>query len=497
MMSKNWRAALSAVPGNDAVGLDVQSWDAARVGPVHDMDTGALVVDLTPERIESALKAFEFQQSRGIRVPFDFDHGTRRFAGDPVRGQVYGTAGGFDFDATTGKLSVKPNINGKGRTLLGDDAGSYALSPVFCGPLHDPMTGEVVSDCYIESIAFTALPRQDGLNPVSLGKGDAAPVMLARFDSKVEVDDFANALEQGARTLLKSMGHDLDWAHVADWSGDDAGTLAATFWAGEDHRLFIMDWSRADDGAVTVTNARPGEARTTYIETQQTEAAVALAKEAHMSRKFDFHALAGAFAIAEVGDGIALSKGDSAEVEVPEKVIAILDAVKAKGESLTAELSKVGADLAKAEARAEQAEAEAGNAIALGKRLDAAEAELSKVAEERAAEKAAAEADAFVASLAKDGRISEGRVDKESGERVGAQRPAWRQRFVTLGKDVAAELAAEVLKPNTYKPVLLGRGIGFEAEPERKVDDGQSDIDAAREAGMSVANYMLSKKGGN
>lgn len=494
MMSENWRAALSAVPGNEAVGLELKEWDAARLGDVYDMDTGEFVIDLTPERMLDVVKSFEFQQARNISVPFDFAHGTLRFPGDPIKSQSYGTVGGVIFDAEAGKLRVKPGVNSKGRALIGDDSKSYSLSPVFRGPLYDPLTGEKVADTYMESCAIDTRVRQDGLNPCALSKDASAPVMLARFDSKVEVDEFAKALEQGARALLKSMGHDLDWAHIADWSGDESGTFAATFWAGEDRHLFIMDWSRADDGAVTVTNARPGEARTTYIETQQTEAAVALAKEAHM-RKFDFHALAGAFAIAEVGDGVALSKGDSAEVEVPEKVAAILDAVTAKGENLTAELSKAGAELAKAEARAEQAEAEAGNAVALSKRLDAAEAELSKVAEERAAEKAAAEADAFVAALAKDGRISEGRIDKESGERVGDQRPVWRKRFVTLGKDVAAELAAEVLKPHTYKPVLLGRGIGFEAEPvrdnadarvsavsERAKAEGISILDAARKA---------------
>lgn len=496
-MRKNWRAALSAVSGCDAVSLDIKEWDAARVGKVHDMDTGALVVDLTPERMRSVVKAYEFQKARGIRVPFDFDHGTRRFPGDPVRGQVYGVTGAVSFDEDAGKLRVQPGMNGKGRTLIGDDDSSYALSPVFAGPLFDPKTGEQVSDCYIESIALTALPRQDGLDPVSLGKGDD-PVMLARFDSAAEVDDFSRALESGARTLLQSMGHSLDWSHIKDWSGDDAGTLAATFWVGEDHHLFICDWSRAEDGAVTVTNARPGEAVTTYIETQPTEAAVALGKqEAHM-RNINIRALACALAAADLVDGVELSKGESLDVEVPEKVADAFDAIAGKAEALTAELSKVRADLIKAEARVEQSASEAGQVAELSKRVDQLVSEAAAKDEAIKAERLALEADKWAASLGKSGRISEGRIDPESGARVDDKRVEWAKRYVALGKDEAQALADELTKPGTFAPVALGRGVGLEGEPVRKVeDDGQSDIDAAREAGMSVAAYMLSKKGGN
>ncbi len=504
-MSDNWRAVLGPQVGVDAVLPGDTLWDAARPGPVGDVDTGELVIDLTPELLAGAIKAFEVQKARGVRVPFDLNHGLFRHPHDEKKSRTYGLVESMSIDEATGKLQVKPRLNVRGSAMIAgsvdeNNEGTLSLSPVVRGPFYDPRTREKVSDCYFESIAIGSLVMQDGLESIALGK-DAAPlpITLAKFDSKVEYDEFRESLEQAARALLKSLGHQIDWVNVKDWgdAGSDAGTLAATFWSGEDQHLFIMDWSRADDGTVTVTNARPGKERVTYIETEthQTEAAVALAKEAHM-RKFDPRALVAAFALAESGKGIALGKGDeSSEIEVPEAVADVLDAVLAKGESLTAELTKAQAELVKAEARVEQAESKAGDAVALGKRVEEAEAAVEAINAERAAEKAEAECDAFVAALAKNGSISEGRIDKDSGERIGDQRPAWRKRYVQLGKEGVTELAGEILAPGTHKPVVLGRGLGFEGEPVRKVDDGSDIIAAAAKAGMSVADYAL--KGGN
>ena len=139
-----------------------------RVGPLHDLQTGAHLLDVTDDLCAaiaaSAAKA-------GFAVPVDMGHAL--YASHPGDAPaLYGRIVEVEARAGLG-LWGTPEWTSDGAALVASNPGLYYLSPTLLGTPHDPRTGEAMPGRTLHSVSLTPTPRQDGLDSLALSRAAA------------------------------------------------------------------------------------------------------------------------------------------------------------------------------------------------------------------------------------------------------------------------------------------------------------------------------------
>jgi hypothetical protein len=140
-----------------------------RVGPLHDLQTGAHLLDVTDDLCAaiaaSAAKA-------GFGVPVDMGHAL--YASQPGDAPaLYGRIVEVEARAGSG-LWGTPEWTSDGAALVASNPGLYYLSPTLLGTPHDPRTGEAMPGRTLHSVSLTPTPRQDGLDSLALSRANGA-----------------------------------------------------------------------------------------------------------------------------------------------------------------------------------------------------------------------------------------------------------------------------------------------------------------------------------
>ena len=142
-----------------------------RVGPLHDLDTGAHVLDVTDE-LCAAIAATA--AATGFGLPIDHGHALYRAqsagqAHDSI--PLYGRIVALEHVPGVGLMGV-PEWTEAGRAMLAASPGLLYLSPTILGQAHDPATGVALPGRALHSVSLTPTPRQDRLETLALSRGD-------------------------------------------------------------------------------------------------------------------------------------------------------------------------------------------------------------------------------------------------------------------------------------------------------------------------------------
>ena len=149
-----------------------------RLGPLHDLDSGDLILSLDDESAEELATTTQKMIEAGHTLPISMEHGIE--AGqrgvDNADRRPYGEVSKIYFDKEKGGIFAVKSWTKLGRDVVeaaetDDGSNAYRISPrIRFTPAFHPMTGEELGPQYIDVISLTTLPRTSGLEPVQLSR---------------------------------------------------------------------------------------------------------------------------------------------------------------------------------------------------------------------------------------------------------------------------------------------------------------------------------------
>lgn len=148
-----------------------------RVGPLHDLDTGDHVLDVTDEMCAAIAATASVT---GFGLPIDHGHSLYRAQSSGAAHEsvpLYGRIVALEHVAGSGLFGV-PEWTESGRAMLAASPGLLYLSPTILGQAHDPATGAALPGRALHSVSLTPTPRQNNLETLALSRGTMeAPTM--------------------------------------------------------------------------------------------------------------------------------------------------------------------------------------------------------------------------------------------------------------------------------------------------------------------------------
>lgn len=150
-----------------------------RLGELYDLDSGKMILNLSESMARELAETTQRLIESGHQVPLSFEHGieggNRGDEGSDRR--PYGEILSVYYDEARRGIYARKKLTSVGKGLLLDsmtEGGRSALrvSPrVKFKPAFHPNTGMKLGSAYMDVVSLTTLPRQAGLDSVSLSRG--------------------------------------------------------------------------------------------------------------------------------------------------------------------------------------------------------------------------------------------------------------------------------------------------------------------------------------
>ena len=140
-----------------------------RSGPLHDIDDGKFVLDVTDELCTGIVAS---AAAAGFGVPIDFGHALYRAQAEGKRqdeAPLFGRIVGLEARPGQG-LWGAPEWTPDGVALIKKNPGIFYISPTLMGQPHDPNTGEPMPGRNLHSVSITPTPRQNDLTNLALDR---------------------------------------------------------------------------------------------------------------------------------------------------------------------------------------------------------------------------------------------------------------------------------------------------------------------------------------
>jgi len=162
-----------------------------RLGPLYDLETGEMVLNLTEEGAREISRTTQRMIEAGHFVPISFEHGIEggQRGQDGSDRRPYGQIDGVYYDEQRRGIYARKAWTKLGMGLLvaamtGDGKTAMRISPrVKMRPAYHPATGERLGESYMDVVSLTTLPRQDSMEAVALSR---ATVTTEREETKME-----------------------------------------------------------------------------------------------------------------------------------------------------------------------------------------------------------------------------------------------------------------------------------------------------------------------
>ena len=200
-----------------------------RAGPLHDLDSGDLVLDLPESRLAEIAATTQALIDAGHAVPISFEHGIEAgYRGVPgVDRRPYGEILAVYYDQDRKAIYAKKRWSKLGRdiveaSLINNDVSALRISPrIRLTPAFHPDDGSLLGDSgYLDVISLTSLPRQPQMANVALSrteieeqeKNQEETDNLIQKDQVIDKMDMGNILttgdlSSGGTTEIESQGH--------------------------------------------------------------------------------------------------------------------------------------------------------------------------------------------------------------------------------------------------------------------------------------------------
>ena len=168
----------SAVDVTDEMARDGGALHVLRMGPLHDLDSGDMVTDFTPELLAEIAKTTQAIIDAGHAVPISLEHGIEAgHRGDTTADRrPYGMIKKVWFDEGMGAVYAEKEWTALGASLVGsamteDGKSAWRISPrVKFGEAFHPETGEPIGSAYMDVVSLVTLPRQNSMERVALSR---------------------------------------------------------------------------------------------------------------------------------------------------------------------------------------------------------------------------------------------------------------------------------------------------------------------------------------
>lgn len=194
-----------------------------RLGPLYDLDSGEMVLNLTEEGAREISRTTQRMIEAGHVVPVSFEHGIEggQRGQDGSDRRPYGQIEAVYYDEQRRGIYARKAWTKLGMGLLvaamtEDGKTAMRISPrVKMRPAYHPATGERLGESYMDVVSLTTLPRQDSMEAVALSRAtvttereeikiEAPEVLTTAGDSAIieESKDMTEATEKTVEVLL-------------------------------------------------------------------------------------------------------------------------------------------------------------------------------------------------------------------------------------------------------------------------------------------------------
>tara|TARA_Y100000592_G_scaffold89876_2_gene147742 strand:+ start:3229 stop:5328 length:2100 start_codon:yes stop_codon:yes gene_type:complete len=149
-----------------------------RVGPIYDIETGDLVLDVTEELAEQVAQGSQALLDAGQVIPISLEHGIESAQrGDKGDHRPYGSALKVWYDKKKKGVYAAKEWTALGLSLVAASqtptGSALRISPrIKVRPVYHPQTGEEMAKAFADVISITTLPRQDSVGPVALNRSN-------------------------------------------------------------------------------------------------------------------------------------------------------------------------------------------------------------------------------------------------------------------------------------------------------------------------------------
>ena len=165
-----------------------------RLGPLYDLDSGEMVLNLTEEGAREISRTTQRMIEAGHVVPVSFEHGIEggQRGQDGSDRRPYGQVEAVYYDEQRRGIYARKAWTKLGKSLLvaamtEDGKTAMRISPrVKMRPAYHPATGERLGESYMDVVSLTTLPRQDSMEAVALSR---ATVTTEREEIKIEAPE--------------------------------------------------------------------------------------------------------------------------------------------------------------------------------------------------------------------------------------------------------------------------------------------------------------------
>ena len=169
---------------------DAKDLHVLKAGPLHDLDSGDLVLDLDEQRLKEIADTSQAILNSGHAIPVSFEHGIEAgYRGVPSADRrPYGEITEIYYDEKRKAIYAKKRWTALGRdmveaSMVDGNISALRVSPrVRLTPAYHPDTGDLLgSSGYIDVVSLTTLPRQAQMENVALSRAEGA-------DEKTEIE---------------------------------------------------------------------------------------------------------------------------------------------------------------------------------------------------------------------------------------------------------------------------------------------------------------------
>lgn len=148
-----------------------------RVGPIFDLDTGKLILDVSEDLAREVATTTQALISAGVVVPISMEHGIERAGRGDTSADMrpYGQVLSIWYDEEKKGVYATKEWSNLGLSMvtasLTPGGSALRISPrVKVKPAYHPQTAELLGNASIDTASLTTLPRQDSVNAVGLSR---------------------------------------------------------------------------------------------------------------------------------------------------------------------------------------------------------------------------------------------------------------------------------------------------------------------------------------
>ena len=160
---------------------DSRDLHVLKAGPLHDLDSGELILDLSVDRLKEIADTSQAILNTGHAIPVSFEHGIEAgHRGEKADRRPYGEITEIYYDEQREAIYAKKRWTDIGRqmveaSMVDSTHSALRVSPrIRLTPAHHPDTGELLGNSgYIDVVSLTTLPRQARMENVALSRVEA------------------------------------------------------------------------------------------------------------------------------------------------------------------------------------------------------------------------------------------------------------------------------------------------------------------------------------